>query len=75
MTSFITRTRGGSQGSTTNSQDSKEHGNGNCTRETSLMGFNEELHPLQRNKVYVKENGIHQHQNGKIEENKPLTTE
>ncbi|XP_048754216.1 parathyroid hormone 2 receptor-like isoform X2 [Ostrea edulis] len=68
MTSFISRTRGGSLGSTTNSQDSKDHANGNCTRETSLMGLNEELHPLQRNKVYVKENGISQHQNGKVEE-------
>ncbi|XP_062604012.1 parathyroid hormone/parathyroid hormone-related peptide receptor-like isoform X1 [Saccostrea cucullata] len=73
MTSFMSHTRGGSLGSTTNSQDSKEHQNGNCTRETSLIGYHEELHPLQKNKVYVKENGVYQHQNGKQDECKPLS--
>lgn len=65
VTSFMSRTRGGSLGSTTNSQESKDHPNqnGNCTRETSLNCFNEELHPLQKS----MENGFYLHHNGSDE--------
>lgn len=72
MTSFISRTRGGSLGSTTNSQESKDHPNGHCTRDTSLSGFNEEMHPLQKNKIYITENGNYQHQNGTSDELEPF---
>ncbi|XP_022307206.2 secretin receptor-like isoform X2 [Crassostrea virginica] len=72
MTSFISRTRGGSLGSTTNSQESKDHPNGQCTRDTSLSGFNEEMHPLQKNKIYITENGNYQHQNGTSDELEPF---
>lgn len=67
VTSFMSRTRGGSLGSTTNSQESKDHPNqnGNCTRETSVNCFNEELHPLQ--KSIVNENGFYLHHNGSDE--------